>query len=57
LDLPFRPTVSVGNDLPNGPHLESHDAIELLSSNTKLAPGRTQTIFGACESGVARFQW
>jgi hypothetical protein len=55
--MPFRPTVGVGNDLPNGAHLESHDAIELLTSNTKLVPGRTQTTFGAGESRVARSQW
>jgi hypothetical protein len=55
--MPFRPTVGVGNDLPNGAHLESHDAIELLTSNTKLVPGRTQTTFGPGESRVARSQW
>jgi hypothetical protein len=43
--------------LPNGAHLESHDAVELLSSDTKLVPGRTQTTFGADESRIACFQW
>jgi hypothetical protein len=54
--VPFRPTVGVGNDLPNGPHLQSHDAIDLFSSNAKLVPGRTQATFDAGESRVARSQ-
>jgi hypothetical protein len=54
LAVPFRPTVGVCNDVPNGAHLESHDAIELLTSNTKLVPGRTQTTFGAARVSTDR---
>jgi hypothetical protein len=48
--------VNISNDLPNGPHLDIHYAIELLSSNTQLARGRAQTTLGAGESYLTCFR-
>jgi hypothetical protein len=49
--------LNVSNDLADGPHLVIHYAIELLSSNTQLAPGLAQTTLGAGESYGTRSQW
>jgi hypothetical protein len=47
-------SVNVGDDLPNSPHLKVNDAVELLTSDTKFAPSRTQTTLSAVESRPAR---
>jgi hypothetical protein len=45
--------VNIGDDLPNGPHLEVNEAIELGAGDTKLGPDRAQTIFSASEGAFA----
>jgi hypothetical protein len=47
-------SVTVGDDLPNSPHLKINDAVELLTSDTKFAPSRAQTTLCAVESWFAR---
>jgi hypothetical protein len=49
--------VNVCNDLPNGFHLKIDDEIELLDSDTPLAPNLTQTPFSASEGNFAHFDW
>jgi hypothetical protein len=49
--------VNVGNNLPNGPNLNIHDAVELLAGDTLLDPSRAQTALCASESYVADFEW
>jgi hypothetical protein len=46
-------SVNVNDDLPNSPHLKVNDAVELLTSDTKFTPGRTQTTLSAVESCLA----
>jgi hypothetical protein len=55
--LPTSANVNVGNNLPNGPHLNIHDAVELLAGDTLLDPSRAQTALCASESYVADFEW
>jgi hypothetical protein len=43
------------DDLTDGPHLKIDDEIELLASDTPLAPNLTQTTFSAGESNFAHF--
>jgi hypothetical protein len=46
-------SVNVSDDLPNSPHLKVNDAVELLTSDAKFTPGRTQTTLSAVESCLA----
>jgi hypothetical protein len=50
-------TIDISDDLPNGPHLEVNDAIELRAGDTKLAPSRPETTLSASESCFAHFDW
>jgi hypothetical protein len=45
--------VHISDDLPNRPHLEVNDAIELGAGDTKLGPSRTETTFNASEGNFA----
>jgi hypothetical protein len=48
--------VNVCDNLPNGPHLKIHNAIELLASDTPLTPSRAETMLSACERYIAYFE-
>jgi hypothetical protein len=47
-------SVNLSDDLPNSPQLKVNDAVELLTSDTKFTPSRTQTTLCAVESCLAR---
>jgi hypothetical protein len=49
--------VNIGDDLPNGSHLEVNDAIKLRAGDTKLASSRTEATLSASESYFARLDW
>jgi hypothetical protein len=49
--------VNVSDYLPNGPHLEVNDAIELRAADAEVAPGRPETMLNAGESYFAYIDW
>jgi hypothetical protein len=49
--------INVSDDLPNSPHLNVDDALELLAVDPLLASSLAKTTLGAGESCVACFEW
>jgi hypothetical protein len=47
--------INFGDYLPNGFHLKSYDAIQLLTSDVQLPSSRAQAAFSASESYFANF--
>jgi hypothetical protein len=45
--------VNISDDLPNGPHLEVNDAIQLRAGDTQVASSCSETTLGASESHFA----